>query len=587
MLNEFEQYDLPMHGVRLPEFALEEVTRKKYSFKSNDNLAFIKILIEEGLNTKIGKDNPLYKIYTDRIKIELDTITELGFVDYFLLVWTVINFCREKQIPVGMGRGSAAGSIILYLIGVTEIDSIKHGLYFERFISKTRAKKKIVDGITYLDGSLMCDVDLDICYYRRPELLQWLEEKFKGKTSKILTFNTLSGKLLIKECMKIIGGFSETETNMVSGYIPRVFGVVKDLKSAYEEVKQFKDWVDQNQEIYKISLKLRDLIKNKGVHASGVLICYEEITRNCPIELTSDKHIVSGYDMNWVSLINIKLDCLGLRCVSVVDDVCKQIGKNRYELNYDSGETYYALQDLKTPHGIFQIEADTSFASLKKIKPKNLDELSGVMAIARPGALAFLDQYAKYTNTGEFTSIHPFFDDILSKTGGLCLYQESLMQMVVAIGFTLEDAETIRRVVGKKKIEEIKVWEDKIKQKVQERKLDPNIAKVLWDIANASASYSFNKCLAPDTLVENRQGEYKHLFEVQKGDYVKSYDIEKNTDHYVEVLEKMENEVELYEITLEDGRTIKASLDHKFLVKGNKMVSLKNIIQQNLEIVTD
>ena len=140
----------------------------------------------------LKKNSKEYKEYVKRVKYELDTLKDLGFIDYVLLVWDVINFCKKNDIPTGLGRGSAAGSIVLYLIGVTKIDSVKYGLYFERFVSKIRAKKQVVDGITYLDGSLMCDVDLDICYYNRQRVLQYLEEKFEGKTSKILTLNTLS-----------------------------------------------------------------------------------------------------------------------------------------------------------------------------------------------------------------------------------------------------------------------------------------------------------------------------------------------------------------------------------------------------------
>jgi DNA polymerase-3 subunit alpha len=214
----FSNINLPLHGVRLPEFTIDNVYKHKLEIsEDSSNYDFLKALALKGFKElNLKKDSQEYKKYIDRAKYELDTLKELEFVDYILLVWNVINYCKESNIPVGLGRGSAAGSLILYLIGVTNIDPVKYDLYFERFISKIRAKKQVIDGVTYLDGSLMCDVDLDICYYNRHKVLQYLEEKFKGKTSKILTLNTLSGKLLIKECGKIIGEKTDQEMTEVS-----------------------------------------------------------------------------------------------------------------------------------------------------------------------------------------------------------------------------------------------------------------------------------------------------------------------------------------------------------------------------------
>ena len=185
------------------------------------------------------------------------------------------------------------------------------------FISKIRAKKQVVNGITYLDGSLMCDVDLDICYYNRHKVIDFLNEIFPNRISKILTFNTLSGKLLIKECGKIVEEKSETEMTSISSLIPKIFGQVKDISEAYQDVEKFKEWCDENPEIYNIALKLRNLIKNKGVHPSGVQIFHSPLSETCPLELSSDKEQVSAFDMNDISQFNVKLDLLGLRSVIV------------------------------------------------------------------------------------------------------------------------------------------------------------------------------------------------------------------------------------------------------------------------------
>lgn len=494
-VDNFKEIELDLHGVRLPSFTIDN--KYKHALKVSEDISnydFLRQLCRDGfkkLNLKKGSEE--YNQYRDRGRHELKILKELGFTDYVLLVWDVINFCKENDIPTGLGRGSAAGSLVLYLIGVTGINPVKRGLYFERFVSKIRAKKKVVDGVTYLDGVLMCDIDLDICYYNRHKVIGYLEDKFKGKTSKILTLNTLSTKLLIKECGKIVGEKSEQEMNEVTSMIPKMYGLVKSLEDSYEEVEKFKIWCDKNPDVYGVALKLKGLIKNKGVHPSGMLLSYDSMDESCPTELSSDKDSVSSFDMNWASLFNVKLDLLGLRGVSVADDVCKNVGIEMSKIDLEHPIIYQNLQDLRCAHGLFQIEADLAHRVVQKVKPKNLEELSAVLALARPGALAFVDQYALYSNHGTYEAMHPFFDDILKETGGVALYQEQLMKMANKIGFTLDEAEMLRRIVGKKKVAEVRKWKKKIKKKITENNLDQEIGDVLWKVLQDSANYSFNK----------------------------------------------------------------------------------------------
>ena len=584
--SKFQNVDLGLHGVRLPEFSID-IQSKRHLNVSEDvsNYDFLRALSLNGFkDLNIDKNSSEYKKYIDRAKHELETLKELGFIDYILLVWDVINFCKTHDIPVGLGRGSAAGSLILYLIGVTRIDPVKYNLYFERFISKIRAKKQVVDGITYLDGSLMCDVDLDICYYNRHRVLEYLETKFKGKTSKILTLNTLSGKLLIKECGKIVGEKSEEEMTAISSLIPKVFGQVKDITTAYEEIEKFKEWCDENKEVYQIALKLRDLIKNKGVHPSGVLLSYDDLEKVCPTEFSSDKEAVSSFDMNWVSLFNIKLDILGLRSVSVVDDVCKSIGIKVQDIDLGHESIYRNLQELKSPHGLFQIEADTNFKVCQKVKPKNLEELSGVLALARPGALQFVDKYAKYTNYSEHESIHPFFDDILKQTGGVALYQEQLMQMAHKIGFTLDEAEILRRIVGKKKTEEIKAWQKKIQDKVKQNKLPKEVGEILWKIMEDSANYSFNKshslayaALAAVTIYLKFNHPQQFFLSLLK--------MSRNEPDPIGEISKIQKEMHEFDIQLLPPHIIKSEMDFSIEQKDIRfgLLSIKGISDKSIQ----
>ena len=588
--SQFSELNLPLHGVRLPSFVIDNRHKRQVGVSEDvDNYDFLKAMALTGLRELgLKKNSKLYKQYVKRAQHELDTLKGLGFIDYVLLVWDVINYCKQEKIPTGQGRGSAAGSLILFLIGVTGIDPIKYGLYFERFVSKIRAKKKVVDGVTYLDGTLMCDVDIDVCYYRRQEVLRYLEQKFAGKTSKILTLNTLSGKLLIKECGKIAASKNETEMNIVSGMIPKVFGQVKDLEQAYEEVPNFQDWCEENREAYEIALKLRYLIKNKGVHASGMLLSHEELEDSCPTELDSGKNSVSSFDMNWVSLFNVKLDLLGLRSVSVVHDVCKSIGIKIEDIDVNDPFIYRQLQDLVAPHGLFQIEADTNCKVCKQVKPKNLEELSAVLALARPGALVFAEQYANYTNNDTYEAIHPFFDDILSSTGGVALYQEQLMQMAHKIGFTLDEAEILRRIVGKKKVSEVRKWKKKIREKVKQGGLDKEIGDILWSVLQDSANYSFNKShsisyasLAAITIYL----KFKH----PQAFFLSLLKMTRHEPDPILEISKIHQELDRFEIKLLPPHIIKSDMD--FSAEGKDirfgLLSIKGISEKSIERINN
>ena len=581
-LQDIKTYDNAMlPGVRLPQISIEG---KYYDLLkipiSSDNFTFLKTLCYRSLNN-LGLNN---NQYVERMEMELEIFRELDFVDYVLLNWDILNYCHENNIPTGAGRGSAAGSLVLFIVGVTKVDPIKYELFFERFVSRSRAKKIIKDDITYLDGSLLPDVDNDISYDRRTEVIKYIEQKHLGKTSKILTLNTLSSKLCIKECGKIVGALSETDVNEVSDNIPKLFGRVFDLEEAYKANDKFKAWVDQNKFVFEIAKKIEGLNKNTGVHPSGIAISYYKIEEVCPVQKTSDGDLVSGYDMNYVAELMVKFDVLGLRTLTVVSEVCKRLNIEMTSIDPEDPFIYESFQNLRTPQGLFQIEAETNFKVCRKVKPKSLEQLSAVVAIARPGALDFADQYATYSASGVFQLVHDFFKEELSYTGGIPLYQEQLMKMAVRLGFTLDESEQLRRIVGKKKVDQMPAWQGKIRQKVTEQDLDSAIGDVLWKVAEDSANYSFNKCLLPETIVESEDG-LKCLSEIKKGDSVLAYDVKNNIDHFVEVVDIHENEVEVYEVEMEDGTKICCSMDHKFLCGDKKMHTLRDIISQDLEIM--
>lgn len=479
-------------GVILPTVKIDDDQYEKLNLdKSVSNLVFLRKLCETSLvNKGLNK-----KEYVDRLNMELDVLSELGFIDYVILNWDIINFCILNKIPTGFGRGSAPGSLVFYLSGITRIDPIKHGLFFERFVNKARAKKLIKDGVEYLVGSGPPDCDNDISYSRRGEVVSYIERKHKGKTCKILTLNTLSSKLCIKEVGKMIGGMTEAETNFISSFIPKHFGKVASLEDSIKESDQFRNWANSNPVLINVAKKIHGLNKNTGVHPSGIVIAHDLIENIFPVTRTKDGDLVSLYDMNWVAQFSVKTDILGLKTLTVVNNACEALGISLDEINIDDQFIYDNLQDLRACHGLFQIEAHTNFQVCKKIKPRNLSELSDVIGAARPGALAYVDQYVNKDerSMADLKKLNEVLYKILEKTRGIPLYQEQTMAMSAKIfGFSLEEADELRRITAKKKPEELAVWEPRVYSNAKRLNLSKELTDFYWQLLNSSANYSFN-----------------------------------------------------------------------------------------------
>lgn len=491
----FTKYDdcAPV-GVLLPKISIED---KWYDYvgipKDSPSELFLKKLCAKYFKAKGLHLKENSQEYVDRFKKEYEVLNKLGFIDYALLNWDILNWCHENSIPTGAGRGSAAGSLILYLLGVTKVDPIRYGLFFERFVSESRARKIEKNGILYLDGSLLADVDNDIAFDRRQEVINYISRRHPERTSRILNLVTLSGKLCIKEVGKIAGGFKEQEMNETSDLIPSHFGKVASLVDATEENEHFKKWANQNSKVFKIAQKLEGLIKNTGVHASGIAISNQKLTDICPIQVTKEKDLITCYEMNATADLSVKFDILGLKTLTVLKNACDKAGIQLDDIDIEDPELYEHFQNLECSQGLFQIEADTNLQVCKMVKPRNLEEVSAVVAIARPGALQFKEDFAAFVETGEFQTQHELFNDVLSYTAGIPLYQEQLMQMAVKIGFSLDEAEQLRRIVGKKKVDQMPAWKQKIADKIKQNNIDSKAGEILWKVAEDSANYSFNK----------------------------------------------------------------------------------------------
>lgn len=507
-LNNFEDLDIKILGVRLPEIKIPENYIEKYGKKDTaDTLAFMKRLCNEGYKRKVENKS---KEYVDRVRREIEIIDEIGFTDYIILVWDVINFCNERDIPVGKGRGSAAGSLVLYLLDVTDIDPIQNNLIFERFISKVRAKSQVVDGVRYIDGSLAPDVDLDICTDRRDEVIHYLGEKYPGRFCKLPTISTLKTKQVVKDACKIYRSLSEDDALFWTKQVQVKYGIPHTITETLEENQEFKDFCNEGDDGFlECALTLEKMMRQKGSHASAFLVSYDNLDDFLPCEMDQHGELTSSWDMNYAQKESIKLDLLGLHGVTLVDRIrkscldegqmsgadiesfVKACGADLEKFDPNDPKIYQVANGRNLPYGLFQIGADANFRVFQQVKPKNWEQLSAVIALARPGALAYVDDYCANKHDDLFNN--EALQKILAPTHNVPLYQEQLMRIAHEVfGFTLEEAEMLRRIVGKKKVKEMAEWEPKVYQAAENLGLDKGLAEFYWNLLNESANYSFN-----------------------------------------------------------------------------------------------
>jgi DNA polymerase-3 subunit alpha len=583
-LNLFKDIDIKnLNLVRLPNIELTSQEVAGISTAVDDNEKLLQELINQGWkNFRHKVPASSKKVYLDRIQEEFEIVKDLGFIDYFLLVWRVINKAKSLGAFIDWGRGSAAGSLIFYLLGVTRVDPIDKKLFFTRFISKVRAKKEIIDNITYIQGDLAPDVDINLGGVR-DEIIEWLKECYPNKVCKISSVSTFSGKILVKDIYKIIDNATEEQASALADTIGKTFGVVQDIEEAYSTSEKFKEWADSHKESYNTALKLRGLIKGKSTHASGYFISYYPLDTFVPIELNKEGELALSYEMNTAAKFGIKLDLLGLISNEIIKNVFQKIPEKLEDIDLDANELVYTQlqkEDL-LPYGLYQISADCAYRVCKNIKPANINELSDVNAIARPGALAYEKDYVNFS--GE--SPHEKLQSVFTESRNLPLYQEQLIQSLVTVGFTPDESEYIRRIIGKKKRDEMPKWKDKLFETCEANGFGEQVAEAIWKVMLDSADYSFNKCIFEEEAVTTPEGN-KKLKDVKIGDSVLAYSTEGDENHFVEVLDVMTNERDVYEVELDNNKKIICSIDHKFLCNDGLMHPLREILIKDYSIAS-
>lgn len=452
------------------------------------NEAYLRELCGEGLRRRYP--NPTIEIM-DRLHLELQTIEKIGFVGYFLIVWDFISFARQAGIPVGPGRGSAAGSLVSYLLGITDLDPLKYGLLFERFLNPDRAG--------------MPDIDIDFCFERRGEVIDYVTKKYgKENVAQIITFGTMQARAAIRDVGRVMG-VAYADVDKIAKLIPNELGIsIEDAVSKEPQLEKLCREDKTAGGIIETAKVLEGLNRHASTHAAGVVIADKPLNEYVPLFKTSDGQIVTGFAMNAIAKIGLlKMDFLGLRTLTVISEAVKLIKKihgvdiDVRQIPLDDRKTY-ALLGQANSFGVFQLESTGMRELLKKIKPGEFEDIISVLALYRPGPMGsgMLDDFIK-RKRGEVAVQydHPKLEGILKETYGIIVYQEQVMKIAVALaGFSMTQADHLRRAMSKKNpsvMEQMR--KDFVDGCLKASRIDEKKANKLFDLIDYFSGYGFNR----------------------------------------------------------------------------------------------
>lgn len=559
----FQKYQFKNIGfVKLPKPYISNETKKILGLKNDcSNQEILRQLCIRGFREKIEsgeikkEDSEIYGL---RIKEELSILQELYFTDYVLLVWSIVEKARELGVFIDFGRGSCVSSACFWLLKITGCDPVKLKLFFSRFVNRARAKSiKDEDGNILLQNDLIADADINLGD-GRDEIVKWLKEIYPNKVSQISTISTYTSKIVLKDTYKTVEECEESEAQHIADLIEKKFGTLDSLEDTYLNNPIFKKWADEHKEVYELSCCLANNIRQTGTHPSGWLISEDDLTENSPLQLDSEKQIVCSYTMEDVQAP--KIDLLGLSTNKILKEILANIPEKLSEMNLENDPIIYDQfqHDTLLPYGLYQISADCAYRVCNKLKPKNVVELSHVNSIARPGALAYEKPYVE--NSAECP--HELFRIALEWTRFLPLYQEQIIQMAIAIGFTPEESEILRRIVGKKKLEDIKEWKAKIYGKIKENNLPEKLGDILWKVAEESAAYSFNLSHSIATSYTGALTVYlKYKYPQQF--YLACLKASRDKPNQFEEISLIEKELKYFSIKLLPPDLLKSDIDFK------------------------
>ncbi len=425
----------------------------------------------------------------ERIDYELEVIAKMGFADYFLIVWDYVRYAKEHGILVGPGRGSAAGSVVAYLLGITGLDPLKYNLLFERFLNPERIS--------------MPDIDIDFCYEKRGEAIEYVTKKYgQERVAQIITFGTEAARAVIRDVGRVLD-IPLAEVNRLVKLIPNELGITLTQALKGSELKALYDSQPSVKELFDFGLKLEGIVRNSSTHAAGVVISAEPLTEHVPIQSANDVGFITQYDKDNIEELGLlKMDFLGLRTLTVMGDALKLIKANRnIELDLDAiplddKETCELLCRGETP-GVFQLESSGITKLVMDLKPEHFEDLIPLVALYRPGPLGsgMVEDFIKSRHgQKEVTYLHPLLKPILEDTFGVILYQEQVMQIASVMGgFSLGQADLLRRAMGKKKESVLMAQRQSFLEGTRKNGIEDGIANEVFDLMIYFAGYGFNK----------------------------------------------------------------------------------------------
>ena len=485
----------------LPEFPLPEAHSDE-----NDYLVY---LATEGAKKRYG--DPLPEAVQERLDYELGVITETGYAGYFLITWDFIDWARRHGIPVGPGRGSAAGSIVAYSLWITNLDPLEFGLLFERFLNPERIS--------------MPDIDIDFCYERRVEVIEYVKGKYgQDAVGQIITFGTMKSRAVIRDVGRTLG-FEPSETDRIAKMIPNAPGKAFTVEEAVEGLKEVKELYEEGgryQQLFDYSMTLEGMARHSSVHAAGVVIAPGPLDDYVPVCIqtgksgsngdATDAMYVTQYDMNCLEDAGmLKMDFLGLKTLTVIHDAVEAVRSRLGDLRHpESGDVYGSMDDVPLDDpavyqmlahggtsGVFQFESRLALDKLRAMRCDRFDDLVATNALIRPGPLdsgmtdVFIDRKIGRKNV---TYAHPDLESVLESTYGVIVYQEQVMRIAsVLAGFSLGEADVLRKAVGKKIASLIKEELGKFVERAVARGVDKRIAADLSDQIETFGRYGFNR----------------------------------------------------------------------------------------------
>lgn len=460
----------------------------EYEVPQNHSVeSYLELKVREGLTKRYAE---ITTEIEDRVKYELGIIEQMGFSAYFLITWDFIKYAKDKGIPVGPGRGSAAGSIVAYALEITDLDPIRHNLLFERFLNPERIS--------------MPDVDIDFCIDRRAEVIDYVAQKYGAdKVCQIITFGTFAAKAALKGVARVFN-IPFAESNKLSALIPSNPGAKIDdalldgmeLKILYDNDPEIKKLVDMAKSIEGIK-------NNIGMHAAGVIISHKPLNEIVPVQPSKEGIIITEYPMADLEKLGLlKMDFLGLRNLTIISKTLKLIKKRHgldidiNNITLDDKETYKMLTKGETA-GVFQLESSGMKKLVRDLKPSVFEDLGALVALFRPGPLEsgmVTDFVERKHGRQKITYAHPLLEPILKDTYGTIVYQEQIMQIFQTLaGYSLGQADMVRRMMGKKKIEEMAKQKEKFIEGSGKNGMSAKAATELFEQIEKFAEYCFNR----------------------------------------------------------------------------------------------